>query len=301
MITLFTIPKSFDNDEHVRLIQRNAVKSWLALVENVEVFFCGNDPGVEETAREFGVVHLNNIRTNEYGTPYVSDAFRQVSDRAKYDVLCYVNADIMFDSRLSTSIKAIAGQLEKFLVVGQRHDMEIEEEIEFHASATAKYLENYLPQKGELHPPYGIDYFIFPRGCFLSLPDLLVGRPCWDRYMLKYAKRNDIPVVDATGGILAVHQNHGYGHVPAARKKYEGPEGDQNRSATGNRLLDITNSDMKMEGDRKVLHNPRGLRTRLRETFIVWPDKHPLLNLAAKLYPILRSGLFFVQGSTKSK
>jgi hypothetical protein len=44
-------------------------------------------------------------------------------------------------------------------------------------------------------------------------------------------ERARIPLVDASDDVMAIHQNHGYAHVPKARgAAWEGPEADHNRA-----------------------------------------------------------------------
>ena len=53
--------------------------------------------------------------------------------------------------------------------------------------------------------------------------------------MIYNARRRKIPVVDATGAVTAIHQKHGYDHVPARREgAWFGPESDANYALIGN-------------------------------------------------------------------
>ena len=54
MLTIFTAPKPFTNP-HIDLIQRNAIRSWVALGPEVEVLLIGEEEGLAEAARELGV------------------------------------------------------------------------------------------------------------------------------------------------------------------------------------------------------------------------------------------------------
>ena len=72
MLTIFTIPKSFQ--DNINVIQRNAIKSWLKLYPKCEVILFGDDEGVAEVAREFNVLHIPEIEKTEKGTPLLSSA-----------------------------------------------------------------------------------------------------------------------------------------------------------------------------------------------------------------------------------
>ncbi len=50
-----------------------------------------------------------------------------------------------------------------------------------------------------------------------------------------------MPVIDATKGVLVVHQKHDYSHVPMNRgRAWEGPEADENRRLAGNQEFVFT-------------------------------------------------------------
>jgi hypothetical protein len=69
-----------------------------------------------------------------------------------------------------------------------------------------------------------MDYFVFTRNGWEDLPPFTLGRPVWDNWMVYHARRLGRPVVDATLGVMAVHQNH-----PAIYSA-KGSESTQNQS-----------------------------------------------------------------------
>ena len=50
-LTIFTAPKPFV-DPHIDLIQHNAIRSWLQMGNDVEVFLMGDDLGIADAAHE---------------------------------------------------------------------------------------------------------------------------------------------------------------------------------------------------------------------------------------------------------
>jgi len=59
LLTIFSIPKAFAG--HNGIIQNNAIQSWVRLSPACQVILFGDDPGVAEAARRFGVVHVPDI------------------------------------------------------------------------------------------------------------------------------------------------------------------------------------------------------------------------------------------------
>jgi len=204
MITIFTIPKPFQG--HINIIQRNAIQSWLQLQPRCEVILFGNDKGVAETAKEFGVKYIPEIKKNEFNTPLLDSAFNLAQKLARNDILVYINADIILMSDFIPAIQQVRFPL--FLINGRRWDLDIKEEINFNDPDWEKKLREEIFKKGKLHGFSGIDYFVFPRNLFHDFPPFAVGRPGWDNWLLFYLKKRKIPIIDATPAITVIHQSH---------------------------------------------------------------------------------------------
>jgi hypothetical protein len=231
MITLFSIPKAFKG--HTEIIQRNAIQNWLALGPEVEVFVCGDDSGVEQAARDCGARFIGDIDRNEFGTPILRSAFDRVARCASNDVLGYVNADIMFLPDFLDGIRNV--HFSRFLLVGQRWDLDVRDSFDFRSTQWGQELQFRVRTQGELHESSGIDYFVFRKDEELCrLPPFAVGRPGWDNWFIYHARRLGIPVIDATGAITPIHQNHDYRHVSETAggkdrvRGWYGPEAEKN-------------------------------------------------------------------------
>lgn len=230
MLTLFSVPKPFVGA--VAVIQRNAIQSWTRLHPDCEVILCGDDDGVQEAASQFHTRHIPTICRNEYGTPLLDSAFEQVERAANYSLLCYLNADIILPRNFLSAVRSIPFQ--SFLMVGQRWDIDLTESLNFESDDWEDRLRKYVAAKGSLHPPTGIDYFVFRRGTVGRLPPFAVGRPGWDNWFIYRARSLGIPVVDATRVTTVIHQNHDYTHVrKAIDDTAEGPEAGENRKLVG--------------------------------------------------------------------
>ena len=55
----------------------------------------GYEEGVAHAADRHGLRHIPDVAVNEFDTPLVSDIFNQAEAAASYDILCYVNTDIV--------------------------------------------------------------------------------------------------------------------------------------------------------------------------------------------------------------
>ena len=232
MITIFGIPKAFEG--HIGVIQRNAIRSWAKLHRDVQVVLCGDDTGCDAMAREVGADWLGDMERNEFGTPMLDDAFQQATAIARHDILVYANADIILLPQIVDAARSMPW--EAWLMIGRRVDVNLDAELTDTQICSPRGLARFAELKGTLHGCGGMDYFAWPKAAGLSnLPPLAVGRPGWDNYFVEYARyERGLPLVDATDGVLAIHQNHDYRHVPGGDgRSYEGPEAQQQRNALG--------------------------------------------------------------------
>ena len=105
---------------------------------------------------------------------------------------------------------------------------------------------------GRLHGPAGMDFFIFPRDLPIKMPDFAVGRVSWDSRLVRKCRMDRIPVIGATGTIVALHQNHDYTQLALGRQHEHGPERDLNLRAAGglSHLLTLREADYNLAAGR---------------------------------------------------
>jgi len=218
LLTIFATPKKFEG--HIGVIQRNAIASWTRMNPRPAIILFGNDAGTAEIAAEFGLQHVPHIKTNEWGTPLVSDLFEQAEKLGQTPVLSYVNSDIILFDDFPAALTRVAASSEKFLMVGRRTDVDIKEPIDFGTNWVPQMRER-ARREGVLQIARSIDYFAFSRGLYPSMPPLAIGRFWWDNWLLWKARALGATVVDASRSVLIVHQNHDYRHTGYGRGKLD--------------------------------------------------------------------------------
>src|SRR5262249_28917389 len=88
---------------------------------------------------------------------------------------------------------------------------------------------------GRLRGYAAMDYFVFPRGHFGELPPFLIGRACFDNWLVRRARQGG-PVGYATPSIVSVHHSAGYSHVAGGlEESYYGEEAKYNERLAGGR------------------------------------------------------------------
>jgi hypothetical protein len=240
LLTIFSAPKPFAR-EHIRLIQRNALGSWLHL-EDVEVILLGDEEGIAETAQEFGVRHIPGVDSTAGGTPRLDSIFRLAEESAAGRLMAFLNADVITLPDFGRAAELSARQARRFLIVGQRWDLDLTQPLDFNSGWDERLLEKNR-REGRQHGRNGSDYFIYPRGGFPKLPPFALGRAGWDNWMIYAGRRGGLRVIDASDEINIIHQTHDYGHLPGGRPHYQHPESFDNLRMGGGEKVVFTLDD----------------------------------------------------------
>ena len=285
-LTIFTAPKPF-TDPHIRLIQRNAIQTWLHLGPDVEVILVGEEHGLAETAAEFDVKLLADVRRNAFGTPLISSIFHLAREASQSPVLAYVNADILIMPDFVNAALEVQQKHEKYLIVGQRWDLDVREALTFPEN-WVELLKKRADQTGRLHPRGGSDYFIYPRDSFKDIPDFAVGRAGWDNWMFYKARYEGWPLIDGTQSIQIIHQDHDYRHLPKGQPHYRLPETTDNIQLAGGprTIFNLLDADRELvDGEVQKINLSWEKRWREVEIF-------PLVRLRSMLLGQLFFGVF---------
>ena len=252
VITVFSTPKPFTG--HTNIIQRNAIQSWQRLHPDVEVMLIGDDEGTAEVCEELRITHIKEVRRNEYGTKYLASVYEQAEDHAGHEILCHVNCDIVLMSDFLHAVKLVSKFTTRFLMAGQRWDVNLDVPLHFHKPEWENDLRRFTLEMKKQRPPQWIDYFVFTKGLYRGkIPEFLIGRPGWDNWLVWYPLSIHLPVIDASRKVVAVHQNHDYSYHPdGERGVWQGVEAQWNYG-----LLDIKGAHRTLESASYVIDDGR--------------------------------------------
>ncbi|MFN7181428.1 MAG: hypothetical protein ACK4NF_01950 [Planctomycetota bacterium] len=211
MLTIFTTCKPFKDE--FELIQTNALNSWKKLFPHIEIIIFGNEHGVDKISHQLGIRNIKNVPMRN-GLPVLREIFYIAQKVARYNVLCYTNADIIFAKGLLETLSCVKKFLKIFLIVGTRFNVKVDFYIDFNNKWQDSLIE-YATKYGSRHyTNRAFDYFIFPRGLFYNLPPFVIGRIGWDNHFFTKILKKRIPIFDATNSIFAIHQEHSYTNAP---------------------------------------------------------------------------------------
>lgn len=279
LLTLFSAPKPF-TDPHIAMIQRNAIHSW-TLLPDVEVILLGEEEGLAEAARDFGVMHIPHVERNASGTPLISSMFQLARENSNSDLLCIINADIILMPAFLEAARRSRLLRDKYVLLSQRWDYDIMSPIDFTDGWQSRLRENARKQN-QLHRPAGSDFFLFPKSCYQDIPDFTIGRAGWDNWMIYKARKENWAVIDCTPSLMIVHQNHDYSHLPDGKPHYEHPDTNENiRLAGGQANIRYTILDATHQLADGTLIRPKMTSARftrqfeliLRAIFFFLPEK----------------------------
>jgi len=206
-LSIFACPKPFV-DPHISMIQRNAIRSWTLLRPRPQITLFGNEAGVSEICREFGLAHVPNVKRNEFGTPLLNDVFAKASCLSDGNCICYINADIVLMRDVERVIGAAARMKRPFLMGGRPWALDVSEPMQF-SPGWEEQLRHDVAKVGTLRDWHACDYFVFSKNLWKNLPPFALGRSYFDNALLYLARKRG-PLVDATPEVMAVHQNHPY-------------------------------------------------------------------------------------------
>ena len=285
MITIFTTTKDFIGEFDI--IQKNALKSWRALSEDIEIILIGESIGGQEVAKNIDGKYLTKVKMSHENTPTIGGLFEIAEANGKYDILCYVNADIILPESILNVIEVLKKNKKRFLAVGHRWDLDINESIDFKRSNDTEKFWSYAKNKSIKHAPTGIDYFIFRKNTFKNIPPLTIGRPGWDNWLLWKTRRMRVPLIDLSDRIFAIHQNHSYNFKGFESKNdvLSSNDSSLNLQVIGENTLNLLDANYKINnGKIKKNNDPAFINRNLGKLPIIFPELSSILTLYKKIY-----------------
>ena len=284
MITIFSTPKNFEGIFDV--IQTNAINSWRALGDNIEIIIFGDSKGVKEIAEKVNAIHVPKVKTSNKGVPLLSDLFQKADKLAKNDLLIFINSDILLPYDFFTSIKKIKNTPNKFLMVGHRWDCDVDFKIDFSIKNNYKKVWNNIFNKSIKHSPSGIDYFFFKKRTFKNIPDFAVGRPGYDNWIIWHARRRLIPVIDLSDEIKVIHQNHHFKfhNLVDDPKIFIEEDGARNRELIGENTLNLSDANFFLSSNRVMKNTSyKYINRNLGKLEKIYPEFYYIFNWYKRL------------------
>lgn len=268
-VAIFSAPKPFI-DEHIKIIQRNAIQSWKALGSDVEIWLVGDEEGVGQAAKELGVGYIPEVARNDSGTPRIDSIFNLVREKSQAEYLCYVNADILLFPDLLETVDLVRKKKDKFLMIGRRWDADITEPLQIEPGWGKDFIEK-TTHRSKMHKATGSDYFVFPRTIYTNIPPFAVGRAGWDNWMIFHGRVEHMAVIDASSAITVIHQNHDYRHFKDGKVHRHQPESFVNVDLAGGNYTMYTLYDANYQMENRMITKPKLTWWKVVREFSIFP------------------------------
>ena len=285
MITIFATPKNFEGE--FKIIQENALSNWRTLSNQIEIFIMGDSIGAKEAAIRNNAKYIKDIPVTTHGTPTIPGLFQTAERFCHNNLLCYLNADMILPPNFMQIVKSLVKIKNKFLAVGHRWDIDIDYKINFKSE---KKLEKFWTDariNSIRHPCTGIDYFVFKKGTFKCIPELVVGRPGWDNWLLWKTRHMRIPLIDLSENIFALHQNHSFkfaGYKNQANRD-QSTESLKNKKIINKNTLNLLDANYQLVNGKIEKKRTREFINRnLGKLPIIFPEFSLPLKIYKKLY-----------------
>ena len=102
MITIFTHTKPFI--EHFDIIQYNAIKSWRAISDDVEMIIYGDAEGSDNMAEEVNAKRVKSVPKSENGMPLLTYLFDQQVSQQILAYNIHLNIIELFDYLINSQL-----------------------------------------------------------------------------------------------------------------------------------------------------------------------------------------------------
>lgn len=205
MFTIITTPKPLNVIKN-RVAFQNAIRSWMRLRPKPEVLVFGGDRAIVGAE---GARYITGYRSNESGLPYLDSMIEVAHREATNDIILFTSDHLILFQDLVKAIQQVSDKFPKFLIVGQRHEIDLPE-LMLMDDRWEQRLRKHIEDYGKLGGLAAKDYMIWRRPLDFEILPFHIGRPRYDSWLLYAAIKAGIPTIDATGGITALHPRHDF-------------------------------------------------------------------------------------------
>jgi len=206
-LSVFAAMRPFRGE--MAVLQRSAIRSWLAVCPGCDVVLIDDEQGTTQAAvGDLHVTVVTDVRRAPSGVP-LYDAFVEAGARhTSGDMLACTTADVLFPPNFMQVIEAVAHAMagRPYLLVAARVDLPAGLRVDPSGPAWTAMANAACPDGPR--PLSGIDLWVYPRSIPMQPPGFPIGRHGTDGWVVYEMKRRGIPVIDATPELRLLHQWH---------------------------------------------------------------------------------------------
>lgn len=192
-------------------VQLNAIRSWLAIRPRCEIILVDDEEGTTAAAtRGLDVRVVTEVKRSGLGAPLLDDLLRVGAVHARHEILAYNTADVMLPPDFATKVRQCHDLMQgrPYLAVAGRWDLSRPVSIAFDRADWWSSVQAAVRAHGKPHGHTALDLWVYPQEFKLPVPPFPIGRCATDSWVVYWARREGIPVIDMTGELMLVHQFH---------------------------------------------------------------------------------------------
>lgn len=211
LLTLFT---TFRHEPKKFHLYQNTIRNWAAfkkrgvkLVLFSTYKFRSRD--VLETALREGWDVRPSPRVNANGTPYLKELFLTLLDQYQSTFYGFASGDMLFTEGFISTLEFLKNNLpdvNKTLITGRRLNYVVNDTEPVFTPSGVEQL--WRKRNMTVYRSDAEDYLIMSRGYpWQRVPNLHIGRPGADNFVVAFAYKENLTIVDSTNTVVAVHQS----------------------------------------------------------------------------------------------
>lgn len=202
LITLFT---SWKSSPEKYLVHNSTLMNWSSFIPKVKLVLFTNDSALRTEAITYGWTVFHIIHHVE-GMPVLKHMFQKVISSFNSTFYGYSNSDILYTDSLLESLRVVNRTYgsENLFLTGRRTNIP---HLSLKEVVSYDNIRRAAASRGELFVVSSEDYFLTTsRFHWNKVPELIIGRPAFDNWLVGYARCHFYHVIDMTDTVLACHQ-----------------------------------------------------------------------------------------------
>jgi len=208
---LFSSPKPRRDDTEA--VQISAFRSWRRVFPKARILLFGDGATWEDFAREVGFELAGSLPLSSEKGEVIQFPFEKVSKLAGNGLAMYLNSDILLDPSAHATAISLEYLPGPWLASARRCCLS-----QWVGPALAKeneWKEFYkrARETGVWGEACAMDVFLFRGLSFEAMPPFLIGHRGWDNWMIYNARNQNIPVIDISMTMRAIHCDHDYSYA----------------------------------------------------------------------------------------
>lgn len=229
---LFTSPKPFRADTEA--VQRSAMRSWKRAFPESKIFLFGEEKQSAVVAEQEGLHFFGELERCGAGGEIITSMFRAITSRFPGEIMLYINSDIFLSPQSTTLLHPLLQRKGPWIASTRRWCLPCFEGPALERGGWDSFWE-LARRQGHFGDACSLDLFLMRDFPLEEMPLFLIGHQGWDNWLLFHARMQNLPVIDLSPVLQAVHCQHDYAYASQNTRidRRDGPLEEYNMQLLG--------------------------------------------------------------------